>query len=311
MKEMSFSQCFSAFFETYRKSVEKQTENAALGIFLNHINGEIGPLNMHQIKVSNLQPIFKKLENEGKTSTLRTTHQLICKVFDYGIVYETCCEFNPAQPLSRFLAKHVEKNHPFLTEEEMPLFFNEVKKHGKLSTPAKVALLLIIYTAVRANEAVQAKWDEFDLDKQIWTIHAERMKKRLSHTVPLSNQIVNILKKWKNKAPVSDYVFPALNKSNKNPYMQSWCLSRAVSHTLYYQKQNIHGFRHRFSTTCYESNLWRDDAIEMCLAHRIGGVKGVYNKAKYIEERKRIMQWYADKVQIWVKGFITEQELIA
>lgn len=304
MNIMTFDKCFSAHFETYRKSVEIQTSNARLGIFLNHVSPVIGQLNMSEIKVQHLRPIFDKLENEGKTKTLHKTHEIISQIFDYAIVVEECCELNPAQPLKRFLPKHVEVNHPFLEESQMPLFFRRIKSKGKLSFQAKIALLLITYTAVRCNEAVKAKWEEFDFENRLWSIPAARMKMRKDHIVPLSKQVIELLKIWKLQCKDSEYLFPKLNVGNKHEYMQSWCLSRAISHTEFYQKQTIHGLRQRFSTSCYESNLWRDAAIEMCLAHKVGGVAGVYNKAKYIDERRKIMQWYADKVQLWVKGFI-------
>ncbi|MDO3658373.1 tyrosine-type recombinase/integrase [Acinetobacter genomosp. 15BJ] len=307
----TFDQCFSAHFETYKKSVQKQTGDARLGIFLNHISPVIGRLNMDEIRVQQLRPIFDKLEHQGKTKTLHKTHEIISQIFDYGIVIEECCEVNPAHPIKRFLAKHVEVNHPFLDESQIPKLFTQIRSKGRLSVQAKVALLLITYTAVRCNEAVKAKWQEFDFESRLWSIPAARMKMRNDHLVPLSKPVIDLLKSWKLKSKNSKYVFPKLNISNKHDYMQSWCLSRAISHTEFYKRQTVHGLRQRFSTSCYESNLWRDAAIELCLAHKIGGVVGVYNKAKYLEERRKIMQWYADNVQIWTKGFIADSELSA
>ena len=71
-------------------------------------------------------------------------------------------------------------------------------------------------------------------------------------------------------------------------------LSQTIIHADYRDKQHVHGFHHRFSTMAYESEKFRDNALEYYLAHKGEGVKGIYNKAKYLAERKRILQWYVD-----------------
>lgn len=72
-------------------------------------------------------------------------------------------------------------------------------------------------------------------------------------------------------------------------------------HAGYGGRQVLHGFRHIFSTYAYESNQWRDDVIESCLAHQIGGVRGVYNQAKYWNERVELMAWYTKQMSVWAK----------
>lgn len=300
MNTMTFNQCFSAHYETYKKSVEKKTANNRHQIYMLHIQPFIGNIEITDIHVKDLMSVFKKLENDGKTKTVKSAFQIINQVYNYSVVVLECCEFNKVQPLRDFLVRHNGKNHPFLPENRMSALFTEVQKKGGLSKKCKVAFMLIAYTAVRSNEATQAKWNELDLENATWTIPATRMKMRREHIVPLSKQVIALLKKWQAESIDSEYVFP---RPNKNQAMRGWSLSRAITKTKFDKMHVMHGFRHRFSTSCYESNLFRDDAIELCLAHKPSGIKAVYNKAQYIDERKEIMQWYADKIETWARYF--------
>lgn len=305
----TFDDAFKNHFDRYSIAVDPATSYARNYLYTRHILEKIGHIDISSIDLEDILPIFHKLEDEKKTKTLWNVYQIISQIFDYAIVILRVCKTNHVQPLKRFLMKHKQINHPFLLENQMTDLFVQVKEKGQLSLQAKVVFLLIAYTAVRSNEARGAKWDEIDFQNGLWEIPSNRMKMRREHLVPLSSQVIELLLWWKEHAPKSEYLFPARNKRNKQHYMIGQSLSQSICRTEYNQRHRIHSFRHRFSTTAYESNKWRDGAIEYCLAHKMTGVKGVYNKAKYLAERKRIMQWYADNyVSQWSRDFIIERK---
>ncbi|MDO5651032.1 MAG: hypothetical protein Q4G13_02710 [Moraxella sp.] len=62
----------------------------------------------------------------------------------------------------------------------------------------------------------------------------------------------------------------------------------------------MHGFRHIFSTHAHEHGF-APDVIELCLSHKIAGVRGVYNHAQMLDKRRELMYWWADVLDDWRK----------
>lgn len=295
---MIFSIAANEWFEKNRRAWVLHTQDTKLAMFKNWIFPEIGQMQLEDIKPRHVLTIIKKLEEKGKTSTTRKVRQVISKVFNYSIASEYC-ELNPASALHDAMMPHVQKNHPSLTPNQLTKFFYSVDRKGRLTNQGKRAFLLIALSALRSIECIAAEWTEIDFKKGLWTIPEDRMKMRREHIVPLTPQMIIILKAQKAEYPDSKYVFQS--PQHKDKPMNPWSLSRAIHHAGYGGKHVLHGFRHLFSTYCYESNKWRDDAIEMSLAHIIPGVRGVYNKAKYIDERRDLMTWYNQQMLVWAK----------
>lgn len=287
------------WYEKIRKPLKLKTQTDKLDLFQNHIFPVLGQMELHEIKPRHVLTIIHKLDGEGKTRTSRMVRQNICKVFNYSIACEYC-ENNPTLCITDAMAPHIETNHPSLPVEMIPSFFLKIERDGKLTDQAKRAFILLALTGVRCNELLGAQWSEFHFQNNMWVIPASRMKMKRQHLVPLSKQAVDLLKLQKEVSKDSKYVF--CTPQNREKPLHPNSLRKAIYACGYKGLHSLHGFRHLFSTISYESNLWREDAIEMCLAHTIIGVKGVYNKAKYIRERKQLMQWYADFIEHIIKA---------
>lgn len=295
---MRFEKVAIEWFENIRSKFTLKTQDMYLQILRDHVFQEIGKMELQDIKARHILTAIRKLEDAEKFKTAGRIKELIARIFNFAIINEYC-EINPALPLRSVMKPYIIQNHPYLPPEKLTNFFYAIDAKGRLTTQGKRAFLLIALTALRSNECVAAKWDEIDLKKKTWTIAAERMKKRREHIIPLTPQMILILERQKADFPDSDYIFPSPQHRNKP--MHTWSLSRAIHHAGYGGQQVLHGFRHLFSTVCHESNLWRDDAIEMSLAHAIAGVRGVYNKAKYLDERRKLMHWYDEQIMIYAK----------
>lgn len=291
---MPFKEVALEWFEKNRKNWALKTQDMRLRTLEKHIFPVIGNMPITEIKSKHILSIAKNAENNGKTKLARSICQYVRRIFSYAVVNEYC-EHNPVSDILSECAKHHEKHYPFLPFHELSAFFNAVNKNGRLNTQSKRAFLILFLTALRSQEVIKARWAEIDLEKKIWIIPAHRMKMRYEHTVFLSDEVFQLLTKQAEEYPDSEYVFPSPTK--KNMPMNAHSLSRAIHHAGYGGRQVLHSFRHIFATFCYESNAWRDDAIECCLAHKIVGVRGVYNKAKYTDERIKLMQWWAGKVE--------------
>ncbi len=146
----------------------------------------------------------------------------------------------------------------------------------------------------RPSELREAQWHEFDLDEGLWNIPEERMKKRREHIIPLPTQAVNLLNELKSIRCESEYLFPS--RSNPNKPKSDTVFIMALRRLGYEGRQTPHGFRH-IASTLLNNKGFDERHIEAALAHVKDGVAGVYNKAQYLNDRKHLMQWYADHLE--------------
>ncbi len=157
----------------------------------------------------------------------------------------------------------------------------------------RCALKLAPLFFVRPGELRKAEWKEFDFDKNEWRIPAARMKMREQHIVPLSKQALLILEELKPLTGSGQYLFPGA-RTNKRPMSENTI--NAALRLLGFAKHEMtgHGFRSMASTLLNE-NGWNRDAIERQLAHgERDKVRGAYNYAELLPERRKMMQWWAD-----------------
>ncbi|MCY1372492.1 Prophage integrase IntS [compost metagenome] len=146
-------------------------------------------------------------------------------------------------------------------------------------------------TGVRPSELREAPWEEIDFRKALWSIPASRMKKRRDHLVPLSRQAVEALKQLHVLTGRYPLLFPG--RSDRKKPRSNMAFNMALRRMGYEGRQTGHGFRHIISTALREHGFLREH-VEAQLAHAEEGVSGVYNKAIYLDQRRVMMQWYAD-----------------
>jgi integrase len=148
------------------------------------------------------------------------------------------------------------------------------------------------YTFVRESELTQAKWKEIDFESKRWTIPAERMKISKPHIVQLSTQALSIFEALHEISSHRDYVFP--NQKNPLKPMSNNTLIYALYRLGYRSRQTVHGFRSLASTILHEQG-YNNDHIEIQLSHLTGNkVSRAYNYAEHLEERKILLQNWAD-----------------
>jgi integrase len=148
-------------------------------------------------------------------------------------------------------------------------------------------------TFVRPGELRHAEWSEIDFDRQLWIIPPDRMKGRIKHMVPLSQQAMDVLMDLKPKTGAGRYIFPS-PRTTSRPMSENAVLS-ALRRMGYSREEMVgHGFRSMASTNLYELG-WKSELVEMQLAHKDPNeVRASYNHAKYLPERTKMMQAWAD-----------------
>ncbi|GHT83340.1 phage integrase [Betaproteobacteria bacterium] len=252
----------------------------------------IGRKQIADVSVTDILGIIGKIKNRGANQMALQTRNVLKRLFAYAITLEKT-HFNPAAAIeARFIAQAKSRNMS-LSPNELGRLLSAIYQSRTRHTH-KLALHLLILCMVRKSEMIAARWEELDLENAQWSIPGERMKQDRPHLVPLARQAVNMFKELKTLANGSEWVFPSLG--NPKHHIAKSTLNVVVQ-ALKINLRNfvIHDFRRTASTHLNESGF-NSDWIEKSLSHEPGGVRGVYNRAQYAEQRRTMLQWWADFV---------------
>lgn len=198
--------------------------------------------------------------------------------------------FNPLEGITKHLDRYESGNMNFISIEDIPILLQRIRGNKKRAIGIGLELLFMLFP--RPSELRCAKWEQFDLKNTLWTKPAETTKTRLEHQVPLPTQAIALLKELKEIQPESEFLFPSRLSVHKT--ISDMTFNLALNRLGYEGKQNPHGFRHLASTTMNDRFSDKEQVIEVCLAHKKKGVKGVYDKSQHLDERRVLMQWWAD-----------------
>lgn len=168
---------------------------------------------------------------------------------------------------------------------------------------SRAAIKIIVYTFVRVGELLRAQWKEIDFGAGLWSVPPEHMKRRRELLVPMPRQVAEIFREVKKMNGAiglgrSPLVFPAYHtKVEGARHLPETTMLGSLKSLLWRvpgtPHTTIHGFRATASSILNEAGF-NPDAIERQLAHVPGTVRAIYNRAEYLDERKRMLQWYAD-----------------
>lgn len=241
--------------------------------------------------------VLRKIEARGAIDTARRVRQSLSHIFVYAVATSRCSS-NPAADLTGVLRVPEHSRFPTITDpDRIGQLLRAIDVYsGWYSTRATLKLSPLVF--VRPTELRLAEWPEFDLAAALWRVPATRMKlrkankaKATAHLVPLSRQAVAILGDLQLISGRDRYVFPSLARPGE-PLSANTV--NAALHKMGFKGEIVgHGFRHMASTLLNEQG-WEEDAVERQLAHVDGSTRGIYNQAKYLPERRRMMQAWAD-----------------
>ncbi|EOC2342255.1 tyrosine-type recombinase/integrase [Escherichia coli] len=296
VRDVQLNNTFQAVaLEWHGTKVSRWSEGYASDIieaFNKDIFPYIGQQPVNEIKPLVLLNVLRRMESRGATEKAKKVRQRCSEVFRYAIVTGRA-EYNPAADLTSAMSGHESKHYPFLTVEELPDFFKALSSYTG-SPLVVLAARLLILTGVRTGELRGAFWSEFDLEKAVWEIPAERMKMKRPHLVPLSTQALEIVQQLKVMSGQYPLVFPGRNDPRKT--MSEASINQVFKRIGYTGKVTGHGFRHTMSTILHEEGF-NTTWIETQLAHvDKNAIRGTYNHALYLEGRREMMQWYADYI---------------
>lgn len=250
----------------------------------------IGDRPITDIKPLELLEVLSIMEKRGATEKLKKVRQRCGEVWKYAIITGRA-EYNPAPDLAGAFIPHKREHYAHLIVSELPDFLKSIDKYMG-SQIVRTALRVLILTGARPGELRKAEWSEINFDKAVWEIPAEKMKMRRPHIVPLSKQVIELLKQIHPISGSYQYIFPS--RTDYKKHISDMALNTMIRRIGYGGRATGHGFRHTMSTILHEQG-YNTAWIETQLAHvDKNSIRGTYNHALYLDGRREMLQWYAD-----------------
>ena len=235
---------------------------------------------------------LRRVEDKGAFETARKLRGYCGQVFRYAIASGFATR-DVSQDLRGALAPKITKHLASITE---PKAIGDLLRaidnyNGYIVT--RCALRFSALTFARPGEVRRAEWAEIDWDAKEWRLPAEKMKQRRPHIVPLSSQVLEVLEELQALTGSGELLFPGVRKRTRP--MSDATITNALRNMGYTgDEMTAHGFRSMASTRLNELG-WNRDAIERQLAHVEGNaVRAAYNYAEHLDERREMMQAWAD-----------------
>ncbi|GIA18944.1 Phage integrase [Vibrio cholerae] len=263
-----------------------------------HIFPHISDKPVKAISAPEIIELLKPIEAKGSLETVKRLAQRLNEIMNFA----TNCGLILANPLTGIKAafkKPKKENMAALTPAELPELMGAIA-NASIKRTTRCLLEWQLHTMTRPAEASGARWDEINWDEKVWTIPAERMKKRREHRIPLTEQMLALLEVMKPISGHRDFVFPS-DRDPKKP-CNSQTANMALKRMGFAGRLVSHGLRSLASTTLNEQGF-DPDLVEAALAHVDDNqVRSAYNRTDYLERRKPMMCWWSEHIEEAAKG---------
>ena len=295
----------SDLFEDWYLDLEKRLKHPRIPkrIFLREVSPSIGGIPIGDVTPMDVRAIIKKVAGSDRPTIANDTLMYLKQLFNHAIKLGLI-KYNPASAFTVTDAGGVEKSRErALTVEEIQHVFKVFRENSDSFTRENyLACAMLLILGVRKTELTEAKWSEFDLKNECWTLPAERSKSGVEIVIPLPPNTVKWLDELKIHACGSDYVFPN-RRSSKHPHMGKDTLNRAISKLFgkepgrKQQPENkmgdiaeftVHDLRRTCRSLMASAGV-PGHVAERCLNHKLKGVEGIYDRYDYFDERREAL----------------------
>lgn len=296
-QKLAHSNTLKAITEEWIKVKQSQvSKDHAADIFRSfelHLFPALGKYPLHKIKAPIAIDTLKPIQAKGQLDLVKRLAQRLNEVMNYA-VNSGIIEHNPLTGITNAFQAAQKSHYATLKPEELPELIDAIHK-ANINHMTRLLILWQLHTMVRPGEAAGTRWDEIDFKEKLWKIPAERMKKKKDHTVPLSNQAMELLIELKEKTGTKQYVFHSVR--TKTGFLNESTANVALKRMGFNGRLVAHGLRALASTTLNEQGF-DPDVIEAALAHvDKNDVRAAYNRAEYIERRRPMMQWWSNRIE--------------
>ncbi|MBR1602185.1 MAG: tyrosine-type recombinase/integrase [Synergistaceae bacterium] len=269
--------------ESYIKSVKLRLNN--------YILPEFKDMPIKEITSGMVLKLCRKIEARGIVETAARVRSVIGQVFRYAIATDRA-DYDPTAALKGALQTRRVKHMAAITKpSEIAVLMKNINNYPRFIVRCALKFSALVFC--RPGEIRQAEWSEIDFDNAEWRIPAEKMKMKRVHIVPLAKQVIELLKELHGLTGRQKYIFSSARSGGRSISADT---VRIALRTIGYTKEEMtaHGFRGMASTRLNEMG-WPPDVIERQLAHvEQNSVRAAYNHAEYLQERRKMMQAWAD-----------------
>ena len=290
-----------------QKKWKKKTFVAEAKRVRKHLIQPLGYLLVKDIKAQeHIRPLFQGLEDAGKYTTLKKVAEKTVSIFNFAIALGKC-ENNPAYAIWKGLSfTKPSKNNslPSITDSEkigqllidIDAYAHNATANSKSRRSIEVcfAAKILPYVFLRPSHLVESKWNEINWKAKQWCIPGSRMKNGKDFIVPLSVQVISLLKELHGYTGSEEYIFHSQISTSGHITIEA--VNKVFSRMGYKGEMCGHGWRHAFVTNCKEELKYNSDIIFKQMSHTIekDAAKATYDKAEFLPERTTMMQGYAD-----------------
>ncbi|EPF74624.1 tyrosine-type recombinase/integrase [Acinetobacter rudis] len=289
--------------ESYRTTVEKSFKRDIFPAFGSKDIKSVTPYDVLKMQKDTLKRVSKQMNHGTGESTAIQNRQIVNSVFIYAIA-NLRCESNPAVSLGQTVERPPKQTARPMTSTEKECF-NSALDNSRSTEMVKNAIRFLLYSMMRSVEVCRLKWEWVNFEEKLITIppaskdqmdRGERnIKMNRTHLVPLSIQMLKILENQKIQSN-DEYVFCSV--FNKSKVMNKTTINRALG-SMGFETLTAHDFRATASTLLHEMKF-DSNWIELQLAHvDKNAVRGTYNHAQYLDERRLMIQDWCDVVDGW------------
>lgn len=304
--ELIAREWFSEFKDTWVDSHAKRL----ISRLENDVFPWLGSRPIHEIEPPEILDVMRRVQARGALESAHRVRQVCGQVFKYAVATGRAKRDQTAD-IKGALPSHRKKHFSAIKKpEELAVLLHAIDQY-KGTFVVRCALRLSPLVMLRPGEFRQAEWSEIDLEQAVWTIPVKRMKalkatkesNETTHIVPLSMQAVEILKDIEPLTGRFQHVFTGA-RSRTRPMSDN--AVRLALRTMGFDKEEmtVHGFRSTASTLLNEMGF-NPDAIEAQLAHKDSNeIRAAYNRAQYLDERRNMLQTWADYLDELKQGTI-------
>ena len=256
-----------------------------------HVFPTIGKLPISQVTSADILRVLTPIWNT-KGDTAKKIKQRLRMIIKWARAQGYFQGDDPVELAEQALPKQLKSDdhHKSLEFEKLPEMISNLRK-SKISLTTKLALEFTILSACRTSEVLNAKWEEIDLTKLIWSIPSERMKGGKVHQVPLTDRMTVILNDCKKLKTNNDLLFPSeINGEALSNNTMRLALKKRLK-----VDATVHGMRSSFKDWASETTNFANEVSEMALAHTISNkTELAYRRRTLIEKRRHLMQKWSD-----------------
>jgi integrase len=261
----------------------------------------IGSRPIAEITRGEVIALIRRVEARGVIETADRIKIYCGQIFRYALNLELI-PHNPVTDMRDVLTKRESGHHAAITDPKKLSGLMRAIDDFDGSFIVKCALKIAPLVFARPGELRQMEWSEIDFDTEQWNIPAAKMKMKANHLVPLSKQVITVLKELQPLTGSGKYAFPN-GRTTERPMSEVALL--AALRRMGYSKEEMtpHGFRATARTILDEVLQVRPDFIEHQLAHAVKDPNGrAYNRTAHLVERKKMMQQWADYLDTLKSG---------